>query len=240
MGFREESKANLTVVSYNIHRCIGRDGASDPGRISTILKDLNASIVGLQEVDSSHVDGNGLSQIEHISQRLGFTLIAGPSIHRHNGYYGNALLTRHEIRSSRHIDLSFQGREPRCAVEVELEIEGRIVRVIVTHFGLTVKERSAQVDDLCKAIAFGRNETTIVLGDFNEWRWKARTSSCLRSYFGKSTTGRTFPSKFPIFPLDRVFVRPSGALIEEEVYSTPLSRVASDHLPIKAIIRIEQ
>jgi endonuclease/exonuclease/phosphatase family metal-dependent hydrolase len=113
-----------------------------------------------------------------------------------------------------------------------------MVRVIVTHLGLTGKERSAQVNDLCKAIAFGRSETTIVLGDFNEWRWKARTSSCLRSYFGRSTIGRTFPSKFPIFPLDRVFVRPSNALLEEEVYSTPLSRVASDHLPIKALIRI--
>ncbi|MGZ3538356.1 MAG: endonuclease/exonuclease/phosphatase family protein [Thermodesulfobacteriota bacterium] len=100
------------------------------------------------------------------------------------------------------------------------------------------EERRAQVSELCKVITLSRNDMTIVLGDFNEWLWRARTSRHLNSTFGRSTTLRTFLSRFSIFPLDRVFVRPPGAPIGQEVYSTPLSRMSSDHLPIKALIRI--
>lgn len=240
MGSRGESKTDLIVASYNIHRCIGRNGGPDPGRIAAVLKNLNATIIGLQEVDTAIQDGNGLSQIDHISRLLGFEFVAGPTIHRHNGYYGNVLLTRHEILSSRHIDLSFPGREPRCALEADLLVGDRKVRVIVTHLGLTGRERRAQVTHLCQAVALNQEDMTIILGDFNEWLWGARSSSCLRSMFGKSTTRRTYPSVFPLFSLDRIFVRPSDALIGEEVYSTPLSRRASDHLPIKALIRIRR
>jgi endonuclease/exonuclease/phosphatase family metal-dependent hydrolase len=134
--------------------------------------------------------------------------------------------------------LSYPGREPRGALEVALDVDGQRIQAIVTHFGLKGPERRAQVTRLCDAITMGRDHMTILLGDFNEWvRW-AWTSRCLHSNFGPSTILRTFPSRFPIFPLDRVFVRPSHALMGAKVYSTPLSRLASDHLPIKALVRI--
>jgi endonuclease/exonuclease/phosphatase family metal-dependent hydrolase len=240
MVWRQKSKNYLTVASYNIHRCIGKDGYCNPNRIAAVLKGLNATIIGLQEVDSARQDGNGLSQIDSFSQSLGFKVVDGPTIHRPNGYYGNALLTRHEIRSIRQIDLSVPGREPRGALEVELNADGQRVHVIVTHFGLTGSERRVQVTRLSEAIAMDRDHATIVLGDFNEWVWWAPTSRCLNFTFGRSTTLRTFPSRFPLFSLDRVFVRPSDALIRTEVYATPLSRKASDHLPIKALIKIKE
>ncbi|MBI4765286.1 MAG: endonuclease/exonuclease/phosphatase family protein [Deltaproteobacteria bacterium] len=232
------SATPLTIASYNIHRCIGKDGLCDPGRIAGVLKKLKATIIGLQEVDSSLQDGKGLSQIDHLSRALGFEVVAGPTIHRHNGYYGNALLTCHEIQSTRHIDLSFPDCEPRCALEVELAVEGQRVQVIITHLGLKGEERRAQITHLRRAISMNRDGLTVILGDFNEWRWGSRNFRSLPSHFGSSINLRTYPSQFPIFSLDRIFVRPSTALLGTEVHSTPLSRISSDHLPIKAFVRI--
>jgi endonuclease/exonuclease/phosphatase family metal-dependent hydrolase len=46
----------------------------------------------------------------------------------------------------------------------------------------------------------------------------------------------TFPSRFPVFALDRILGNPESMVLGIEVHSTPLARIASDHLPIKARI----
>jgi endonuclease/exonuclease/phosphatase family metal-dependent hydrolase len=44
----------------------------------------------------------------------------------------------------------------------------------------------------------------------------------------------SFPSRFPVFALDRVLGTPHNLVTAVEVHNTPLARMASDHLPIKA------
>ena len=46
----EQSPAPLRVMTYNIHSCIGGDRRYDPERILTILRDVDADIIALQEV----------------------------------------------------------------------------------------------------------------------------------------------------------------------------------------------
>ncbi|HZA56701.1 MAG TPA: hypothetical protein VE616_20825, partial [Candidatus Udaeobacter sp.] len=55
--------------------------------------------------------------------------------------------------------------------------------------------------------------------------------------FGQAPRLRTFPSRFPVFPLDRIWVSPPSALIRLSIFNTPLTRIASDHLPLKATIQ---
>jgi endonuclease/exonuclease/phosphatase family metal-dependent hydrolase len=49
---------------------------------------------------------------------------------------------------------------------------------------------------------------------------------------------RTWPSLFPFLALDRIFVSP--AVEVESVFSPrdPLARIASDHLPVVAVLRV--
>ncbi len=49
-------------------------------------------------------------------------------------------------------------------------------------------------------------------------------------------TVASFPSRFPILPLDRVMGYPKDIVTAVEVHDSPLARIASDHLPIKAYI----
>jgi endonuclease/exonuclease/phosphatase family metal-dependent hydrolase len=84
------------------------------------------------------------------------------------------------------------------------------------------------------------NGLTIVLGDFNEWIPGNRSLCLLNSCLGSPPSLRTFPSFFPVLPLDRVWIRPLDALADISVHRTRLSRSASDHLPLKANIAIRK
>ena len=111
------------------------------------------------------------------------------------------------------------------------------MRVIVTHLGLRPAERRFQVKKLLFAISEPRASTIIILSDFNEWLPTGRSLRWIHTQLGKTALVRTFPSYFPIFALDRIWVSPAGALVKVFRVRTPLTRIASDHLPLKAIIR---
>ena len=48
------------VASYNVHKCIGRDGKFDPDRICRVIHELRADVVALQEADSRFGERTGL------------------------------------------------------------------------------------------------------------------------------------------------------------------------------------
>jgi endonuclease/exonuclease/phosphatase family metal-dependent hydrolase len=77
-----------------------------------------------------------------------------------------------------------------------------------------------------------------MLGDINEW-WPPRFSVReLNTFMGRAFSPRTFPSYCPLFALDRIWFSPREALTAGGVVRTPLTRVASDHLPVHATIEI--
>lgn len=228
----------ISVATYNIHRCKGRDGRRDPNRIARVLSEIDADIIGLQELDFRHYPKGKCCKIEDIVSDTGLNVVYGYTLPEHAGRYGNALLTHHRVLDVRRINLSVPGREPRGAVDVDLEIDGETVQVIVTHLGLRAFERKRQVSRLLEAVAKEKHRLIIVLGDFNEWMPKNRRVRSLCTHFGKCPTLRTFPSLYPVLPLDRIWVRPVDALAEICVHDTPIARIASDHLPLKATITI--
>jgi endonuclease/exonuclease/phosphatase family metal-dependent hydrolase len=221
----------LTFVTYNIHRCIGSDGRCDPDRIARVLSELRADVIALQEVDSRH--HRGLELLECLAEQLGLRGIPGPTLLRADGHYGNALLTRLRAREIRRVDLSVPGHEPRGAIDVDLDCSGLIFQVIATHLGLRPTERRFQVQRLLDRFQM---KHCALMGDLNEWFLWGRPLRWLQALFGKTPHVRTFPSRFPVFALDRVWVRPPESLVTLEVHRSPLARVASDHLPVKAII----
>lgn len=226
------------IGSYNVHRCIGTDRRSDPDRIAAVLRELDADIIGLQEVDSAFRIGGGIDQVEYLSAATGLTGIAGPTLRNAQGHYGNALLTHSPVVAVRHLDLSVNGREPRGALDVDLDAGGHRMQVIVTHFGLRGTERRRQARRLLESVSPETDHPIFLMGDFNEWRPRGGILRILQPHFGWSPFLRTFPSMRPIFALDRIWIRPAGALISVGVHRSPLARVASDHLPLRAVIRL--
>jgi endonuclease/exonuclease/phosphatase family metal-dependent hydrolase len=229
----------LRVVSYNIHRCVGGDGRQDPARIASVLREIDADVVGLQEVDAVSGPSTDSMQMQYLAASLGLHAIAGPTIIREQGHYGNALLTRRPVLDVRLIDLTVYRREPRGAIVADVDAgEGYTVRVIVTHLGLLPGERRTQVRRLLEVLGEETGDAahhlTVVCGDINEWFAVGRPLRWLHGRLGPAATIPTFPAAFPVFALDRIWVQPRNKLRTIKAWRTSPSRLASDHLPIIA------
>jgi endonuclease/exonuclease/phosphatase family metal-dependent hydrolase len=228
----------LTAVSYNIHQCVGTDGKRDPQRIATVIQDTKADIIGLQEVDFNLFGERKSHQLDYLADTTGMRAVAGPTIRRADIEFGNALLTCLEITSVRFHDLTVVRRQPRGVIDAEILCDGKIVRVLVTHFGLALNERRRQAQSLIRILRQHRDDyaLTLVIGDINEWRPRGFALYSLNSHLGKAPSRRTFPSFFPVFALDRIWVKPRAALLQIKIANNGAARTASDHLPVLAIV----
>ena len=217
----------LRIACYNVHGCVGSDNCRDDARIAEVVEELGCDTVGLQEVHG----------LEEIARRTGMEAISGPPYVWHGRHVGNALLTRRRVLAVRQHDYTWRGSEPRSALDVDIEVAGQPVRVIVTHLGLKPIERRFQVKKLLDLVKHTPiHERIVVLGDINEWLPLSRPLRWLNEILGHSPRERTFPSRWPLFALDRVWVRPRHALLAFGAHRSPLAVQASDHLPVKAII----
>ena len=224
----------VTVASYNIHACVGVDGKYDPGRIVAVLLELEADIIGLQEVESVFRDQEGRNLIDYLVESTGFHGVPGLTMARGSGQYGNLLLSRYPVKTVRRVDLSVPGREPRGAIDADIDCDGQPIRAVTTHFGLVAGERLTQADRVLESVKLDPTGVAVVVGDFNVWMPRSRVLRRLGAGFGSVRGVRTFPSRWPILALDRIWVRPRQALLEVRAHRTRLARVASDHLPLRA------
>jgi endonuclease/exonuclease/phosphatase family metal-dependent hydrolase len=111
------------------------------------------------------------------------------------------------------------------------------VRVVATHFGLEPRERSAQCKLLLERLPRQEDaDLSILLGDFNEWWIPSRLTDKLHRYFGRARAVRTFPALVPLLALDRIWVKPVHALLKVRAHRSRPARIASDHLPLRAVI----
>jgi endonuclease/exonuclease/phosphatase family metal-dependent hydrolase len=219
------------VTSYNTHGGVGRDGHFVPKRIAGVLRELDADIIALQEVESR---ATGFDMLGYLSHETGMEAIAGPTLLRNGADYGNGLLTRFKVLSMKRLDLCVERCEPRGAIDAELDCGGTPMRVLATHLGLRPSERREQIQRLLKALESDRPLPTILMGDINEWFLWGRPLRWMQRHFEQTPSPPTFPSRLPIFALDRVWVKPRTLLRDIGVHVTPLAKIASDHLPLKA------
>lgn len=221
----------LRLATYNIHGAVGPDGRRDVGRIAGVLEELDANVVALQEVDSRHGE---FDLLDELAARTGLTPIAGPTLIHHRGDYGNAILTREPILGVRLLDLSVEGREPRGAIDADLRLPGGPLRVLATHLGLHPAERRYQVQRLLAALKDAERPATVLMGDINEWFLWGQPSRWLHAYFEQTATPPSFPARFPLLALDRIWARPKHLLREVRAHRSRRARTASDHLPVTA------
>ena len=223
----------MKVASYNIHKCRGVDGQTRPERILEVVKELDADLIALQEVDKRFGRKDGLLDPEAIRRETGMRLLVQSDLPQGHGWHGNALLVRAEPKSYHRSRLRLPGFEPRGAIVAELDFGEGEFRVIAAHLGLLRQSRLDQASALLKAHRDMEPMPTILMGDFNEWRRRRRSSlSVLEPTFSGGAAPLSFPSRRPIFALDRILGWPTGLVVDLAVHGSPLARVASDHLPL--------
>lgn len=221
----------LRVATWNIHGASGRNPGFDLARVVALLRRWNASIVALQEVDSRRKLAGDI--FDRLRESLGAHGVAAKSITTVDGDYGQMLISRWPLRATEIHDISYPEREPRRVIKTDVLTPVGAVRVLASHLGLAIRERRGQARKLL-ALADGGPETTVLLGDFNDWFWPGSVRATLSRQFPAHTRYRTFPSRCPILRLDRVYCRPPRALVRSFV-DRDASGI-SDHLPVIAEI----
>jgi phospholipase D1/2 len=225
----------LRVASYNVHGCRGLGGRRDVARIVRVMREIDADVIGLQEVESRH-GRSEIDQAERFAAALGMACIEGPLLHHaQRGWFGNALLTRLEVHAVRRVLFDSHGGEARGAIVCDLIAgDGTCWRVMTTHLDLRSRHRRRQFATLLDQLVPSPRQPTVLLGDFNEWWSRSRGLAALRRHAELPPSPPTFPAWLPALKLDRIAL--SGCRLRGELqrHVTPLTRRASDHLPIFA------
>lgn len=234
---RSQMEGSIIAASYNVHKCVGVDKRFDPGRIAAVIAELDADVLALQEVDRRFGRRTGLLNTAALERRTGLSMLHVSDTPGGHGWHGNALL----VRSGRLIRLrriTLPGAEPRGALIAELQLPAGRLRVVAAHLGLLRRHRAQQAEMLLEAIHQGSPMPTLLLGDLNEWRPGIPSSLvALEPFFGPLTNDQpSFPSRLPFLALDRILAHPRGMLGALEAHHSPLARLASDHLPLRARI----
>lgn len=236
----------LIVASYNVHKCVGLDRRFDPGRTLDVIAEIAPDIIALQEADRRFGDRAGLLDLAALRERTGLVpvpLVADGRAGRSHGWHGNVVLVREaEIEDVHPIRLP--GLEPRGAVMIDMRHRGARLRLVATHLGLLRASRVAQAQALVAALdaaARGRDERpAILMGDLNEWRLRRRSSLGALSARKPEAAPpvASFPARRPILALDRIMGSACTRITGFEAHDTPRARAASDHLPVKARLRL--
>lgn len=229
---------DLTVASYNMHKAVGVDRRRDPARTAAVIAEIGADILVLQEADLRFGKRSGLLDMGALRRDLGLIMAPVQASGGSHGFHGNLILVRNALVEAVH-HLILPGMEPRGALVTDLVIQGHPLRVIAAHLGLLRGSRNRQTQALLDKLATLEARPTLLMGDLNEWRSnKGASLGPLLGHFGTSAAPRSFPSRFPLLALDMMMACDHVELTEVVAHRTPLSRIASDHLPIKARLRL--
>ncbi len=243
----EKLDGEWRIASYNIHRCYGQDGRYDPARIKQVLLQLNADVIALQEVE---LQDDAPALLDYFCDDTPWQAIEGINLKRETGHYGNALLTSLPISETRRIDLSVAGREPRGALDITFNVQqNKKLRMIATHLGLRPGERRDQIKQILATLdetemSSPVADITVLMGDLNEWFLWGRPLRWLQKHFQQAKTAprarASFPARWPLLALDRIWVKPSASLSDIAVVNNALTRIASDHLPVIAKLTLPE
>ena len=215
----------LTVASYNIHKAEGMDRRVDLSRIALVLKEIDADLVGVQEVYRP--------QAEALAGSLGMRMVMGATRIHAGLPYGNAVFTRLAVRASYTFDLTRPTRQPRGGMRLDLLVAGRMLHLF------NVRERVEQVEALVREQILNVELVgpRVLMGDLNEW-FPGPVGRALRRELHGPRIRRTHPSPLPLFPLDRIYWDRDLQAVGFHVHRSRLARVASDHLPVVARLRV--
>lgn len=222
----------LTFASYNIHKAVGLDRRRDPERIMTVINELDADVVALQEADLRF--GSRAAVLprevldEHHWQVAPLSLRPGGM-----GWHGNALLVRRGITILDAESIALPSLEPRGAMRAHLELEGVEFSVAAMHLDLSGLIRRRQVATVCGAME-NTDRASVLLGDLNEWSAGAGALRAFGDDWTVLTPGRSFPSRRPLAALDRIVHSAHWEAGDCHVHHSALAAVASDHLPVRA------
>jgi endonuclease/exonuclease/phosphatase family metal-dependent hydrolase len=118
----------VRFASYNIHKAVGLDRRRDPERILSILREIDADVVALQEADRRLGRRESVLPLAMISDHTHYRPVPLSMRPDSIGWHGNALLVKRGVEIISAAPVPLPVLEPRGAIRADLVIEGRALR----------------------------------------------------------------------------------------------------------------
>jgi endonuclease/exonuclease/phosphatase family metal-dependent hydrolase len=209
------------VLTFNIRRGLGSDMKLNLSRTASVIAESGAEIVCLQEV----YKGGWLPSVDQQKSLIELTMLNGEFAKTHSLIglsWGNMILSKHKFVSVDVVPFT-SGFEKRVCQVARVNVKGKEITVLNTHFGLTKKFRSLQKKEIVEIS--NKYNADIICGDFN--------CDISEDYsidgFSFAIKGiSTYPSPNPKKSLDNIIFR-DGFKIKN---ATTIKTLASDHLPV--------
>lgn len=231
--------AEFTVLTYNIHHAEGVDGRLDLERIAGVIRDCEADIVALQEVDRNVPRSGNVDQPHQLADLLDMHVAFGGNIELQGGEYGNAVLSRFPIQSAtNHLLPNVNGGEQRGMLQVEIELPNGAggLTLLATHFDhrSDPAQRIASAHFINHLIATNDMRHPLVLaGDLNAVPSSSVLAALQSHWVRPAQEFLTIPVSQPSRQIDYVLtaraVAPSSATLSEIKTRVLDEAVASDH-----------
>ncbi len=235
----------LKFLSYNIHHAAGTDGKLDLNRIAEVIQSVNPDVVSLQEVDQRARRSGSMDQPSELGKLTGMEVLFAENIPLQGGSYGNAILSRFEIKSQNHALLPNHGQgEQRGLLSSTLLWQGTVKQTnkfnfTATHFDhrSNDSERVASALQVNELAISDPNTPSIIAGDFNDVRGSKTLKILQEKWSIAGPELPTVPVAKPKRQIDFILYRPRDrwTVLKTEVLK---ESVASDHRAILSVLRL--
>lgn len=240
--------ATLSVLCYNIHHANppSKPGLIDMDAIAAVIRQQAPDVVALQEVDVyTNRSGKGLHQAEELARKTGMKAWFAKAINHDGGEYGVAILSKYPMEDTIKYALptaAGTNGEPRILATAVLTLPGnRKIRFACTHLDAQRSDtnRRLQVQQIVDILK-GETRPVVIAGDFNAGP-ETPVMGILDAAFTRTCTtgcGFTIPVINPTRTIDFIAYRPASAF-RVEAHQVINEQYASDHLPVKSVLRLQ-
>jgi endonuclease/exonuclease/phosphatase family metal-dependent hydrolase len=240
-----KNKKNIRLVSYNVG-AFHKSGHSTISMIADMLDEMQADVVGIQEVDSCTTRTGKVDQLDSLCTYLGgWCGKYGDAMPYKGGKYGVSVLAKPEYKVLATDVLHLPkgtGNEPRAVAVVEYED----FVFASTHIDFGEANQMMQLQLVCQYFdSLAYQKPVFLVGDFNAYPDSKAISYMQESWTLISVPDNSFPSHAPDRCIDFVFARNAASVKVVggkvcTVFEQGDVAVASDHLPIYVDIQIEK
>ena len=247
-GCRTSGQAvSVTLVQYNVGVFDKYEGSGFEAA-ANVVKELQADVVSLNEVDSCAMRTGSVDQITEFADVLGgWNKFYASAMPFNGGAYGVGVVSNPKLKIVRtdKVELPrLNGRDPRAVAVVEFED----FVFASTHLDLTLESQLGQIEALNQyvdSLYAACGKPVFIGGDFNAFPDSKPIELMKETWTLLTPVTNSFPSHAPDRCIDYIFVRPNGRKVKVESTDIPVSiqtadlATASDHLPVVLKVVIE-
>lgn len=231
-----EAQDTLRIMSYNIRNCRGLDNIYDIQRTADVIRNSDADIIAIQEVDSVTCRSKGVDIADTLAILCKMHAYYSTAIEYDGGKYGVAILSRKKAIATYRAALP--GREEKRTI---LIAEYPELTFACTHLSLNEEDRMASLE-IIDSIAKEYKKPFIIAGDLNDTPQSPFIKELSRNWkIIAPNEEPTFPADKPNVTIDYIAAIKECERDIESVDSKVIEEpTVSDHRPIVTTIITKQ